>query len=295
MEKEVEMITKTRRARIAEEKKQVMKARQRKLVGYAFAGTIAASALLVNGSEKGTASADSYTVQRGDTLYSLAKKYGVSVEKIQETNNLANDVIKVGQTLEVPPSSGETMRYTIVRGDTLFSLAKTYGTSVDSLKSMNGLQSDQIYAGQVINVPAMSTTSGGELKTADLQVSSAPVAVERAVYTVAPGDTLWSIARRFDTTVAKLKKDNALQSDVILIGQKLAIVNDGLYKADATVVGAADNFSVEFIINGEHEVLQVAYGTGEDFEKIAKKKVEMYYKANGKRPALIAYRQAPSE
>ena len=103
-----------------------------------------------------------------------------------------------------------------------------------------------------------------------------------------PGESLWSIARQFNTSTEEIKVYNQLSSDAVLIGQKLIIKQKNLVKVDATVGGAVDNFSVEFMINGVPTVLKVAYGTASNFERISGKEIELvYYKAN--RSALVSF------
>ena len=92
----------TRKERIMGERAKINKDRKRKALGYALAGTVATSVMLHTNLGKAAACSDTYIVQKGDTLYSLAKKYSVSVDQIQEANGLSSDFIKVGQTLEVP-------------------------------------------------------------------------------------------------------------------------------------------------------------------------------------------------
>lgn len=88
-----------------------------------------------------------HQVVSGDTLYSLAKKYGSTVNELKAINGLTSDLIKVGQILDLVKSS-----HTVVSGDTLFSLAKKYGTTVDNIKSINGLTTDIIKVGQVLKL-----------------------------------------------------------------------------------------------------------------------------------------------
>ena len=83
-----------------------------------------------------------------------------------------------------------------------------------------------------------------------------------------------------------------MTNDMVLIGQKLIINPSNLMKTTATVVGAADNFSVEFTINGEPTVLQVAYGTAQNFGDISGKKVEVVYYNNTHNPRLVSFKNA---
>ncbi len=88
---------------------------------------------------------------------------------------------------------------------------------------------------------------------------------------------MWGIARQFNLSISDLKTYNHLTNDMVLIGQKLIINPSNLTKTTATVVGAADNFTVEFIINGEPTTIEVAYGTAQNFGNISGKKVELVY------------------
>lgn len=108
-----------------------------------------------------------HTVKKGDTLYSLAKKYNMSVAELKTLNNLKKDVLTIGQVLKVkkvedskpstpPTPSGDS--YTVKKGDTLSKIAKTYGMSVSELKSLNGLKKDTIYIGQKLLVKKASSS-----------------------------------------------------------------------------------------------------------------------------------------
>ncbi len=97
-----------------------------------------------------------YVVQRGDTLYSIARRYGVSVWELAAYNNIYNmDRIYVGQVLFIPGAvSGPDDHYVVKRGDTLYSIARRYGLSVWQLTSYNNISNPhRIYVGQVIRIP----------------------------------------------------------------------------------------------------------------------------------------------
>lgn len=89
-----------------------------------------------------------HKVVSGDTLFSLAKKYGLTVNELKEFNNLKTDTIKVGQILKLA-----RLTHTVVSGDTLYSLAKKYNTTVEILQSINGLKDNLIKVGQVLRLP----------------------------------------------------------------------------------------------------------------------------------------------
>jgi len=96
-----------------------------------------------------------YIVQKGDTLYSIAKQYNTTVELLLKLNNLSDaSKIVVGYKLKVPTSSGMTISYTVQKGDTLFSIARSFAVSVDTLRTLNKLTGDTIKIGQVLVIPA---------------------------------------------------------------------------------------------------------------------------------------------
>lgn len=155
-----------------------------------------------------------YVVKRGDTLYSVAQKYNTTVNAIRAKNNLTSDALSVGQILTIPAdiesTGGEditeetTNTYVVKRGDSLYTIANTYGVSVDELKNANGIVGDIITVGQVLTIP------NGDSNTSNL-------------YVVQRGDSLWSIANRFGVSVNTLRMMNNLTSDVLSIGQTLII------------------------------------------------------------------------
>ena len=147
---------------------------------------------------------DYYTVKSGDTLYSIAKKYGISVDKLKDLNNLKSNMISVNQKLLVndQKKNQDTNAYIVEKGDTLYSIAKKYSTTVNKIKELNNLKSDTLSIGQEIIIP-----SSFDVKT----------------HIVKSGDTLYSIARMYNTTVNAIKVANNLNSDILSIGKELII------------------------------------------------------------------------
>lgn len=124
----------------------------------------------------------------------------------RELDEMAKRIVEAVTGEKLGNSSGNgnssTSRiHTVVKGDTLYSIAKKYSTTVDNLKLWNNLKNSNIIIGQVLQV---------ERSTQILHV-------------VVKGDTLWSISQKYKTTVAKIKIDNNLKTDVLSIGQKLKV------------------------------------------------------------------------
>ncbi|MBM6619177.1 LysM peptidoglycan-binding domain-containing protein [Bacillus suaedaesalsae] len=155
-----------------------------------------------------------YTVQSGDTLSGIAKRFNTTVTDIKQLNNLTSDVIYIGQSLKMPltTSTVTISTYTVQSGDSLSVIAKRFGTTVDQLKQINNLTSDTIFIGQSLKVSGTST------------VTPAPSPTQNtSTYTVQSGDSLSVIARKFNTTVTNLKQLNGLTSDTIYVGQTLKV------------------------------------------------------------------------
>lgn len=91
-----------------------------------------------------------YTVQRGDTLFSIARRHDTTVEILMRLNGLSDATLSVGQVLQLPP---RTVQHTVQRGDTLFSIARRYGSTVQAIQQENNLEGVVISLGQVLRIP----------------------------------------------------------------------------------------------------------------------------------------------
>ncbi len=174
-----------------------------------------------------------YVVKSGDTLWSIAKNAGISVDELKKINNLVSNNLSIGQTLKLDKPvnadnsiSTNTSEYLVKKGDTLYSIANTYGISVSDLKNANKLNSNVLSVGQKLLIPTNETTDN--------------------IYTVKKGDSLYKIARDFNITVDELKKYNNLSSNILSIGQVLTIPsNETIYivKSGDTLYSIANKYS----------------------------------------------------
>lgn len=159
--------------------------------------------LIIPGKNNNTSS-NEYVVKKGDTLYGIANKYNVSVDNLKSYNNLSTDSLSIGQKIKIPDNKVNSNEYVVKSGDSLYSISRKYGVSVDELMSVNNLKSTVLSVGQVLKIP-----NSGE--------------VTNVIYTVKKGDSLWSIAKNNKTTVDAIVKLNNLSNANLSIGQKLLL------------------------------------------------------------------------
>ena len=165
---------------------------------------------------------EEYKVEKGDTLWNISKKLNTTVEELKKLNNLSNNLLYIGQVLKVPSYETITdtnISYIVKKGDTLYNIAKVNNISVSDLKEYNNLSNDDLFIGQVLKIPeSTSIITPNE----DLIIN------EDNMYVVDKGDTLYSISKKFNTTVNDIKTANNLVSDILSIGTKLLIPGTSL-------------------------------------------------------------------
>jgi membrane-bound lytic murein transglycosylase D len=192
-------------------------------------------------------------IRNGDTLGVIASRYRTDVNTIKSINNLKNNNIRAGRTLLIPISrqpleqytlsqdarsfsnlkrsgDGQSMTYTIMRGDNLWDIGQRYGVTVEQLCAWNGLSKNSVLT------PGKTLTLWSSVKAEVIPVAAHTVSSEKQehiTYTVKQGDSLWLIARRHGVSVDQLQKWNGLNKRATLRpGQNLDIYT-GTPPADA--------------------------------------------------------------
>ena len=167
----------------------------------------------------------SYTVKKGDSLYKIATSFNTTVDQIIKDNGLSTNNLSIGQSLKIRipndsiieecygdeyiPVNEENniyQTYTVKKGDSLYIIANKYNTSVDNIKRLNNLVSNNLSIGQILKIP-MSSSNQSNTTT----------------YVVKKGDNLYSIAKKFNTTINSIKSKNNLKTNTLSIGQTLMI------------------------------------------------------------------------
>ena len=152
-----------------------------------------------------------HLVKTGDTLFGLARTYDTTVPAIMQANGLTSYIIWVGQILLIPsgddPVPGPTI-HTVLPGETLWSLARRYQTTVQAIMWANGLWDYTIFAGGLLIIPGPAEPTSPS---------------QHVVHTVASGETIYGIAQHYHSTVSEIMQVNHLDSTLIRPGQLLII------------------------------------------------------------------------
>jgi membrane-bound lytic murein transglycosylase D len=166
----------------------------------------------------GTDSAATYTVKKGDTLYRIAKNNSLSVSELRAANALKEDEdITIGQVLTIPgkapkeskkeKASEKKRTHKVAKGDTLKGISREYSVSIRDIMEANGLEdSEKITPGQVLTIPEEASK---EKKEGEKKEEASP---KKRTHTVARGDTLRDISRKYGVSIEDIIKANDLKN-----------------------------------------------------------------------------------
>ena len=269
---------------------------------------------------------ENHRVSSGDTVSALALRYGSSIDSIIEANRLnSRATIYLGTTLTIPTgaatasaSSAKTTTtanktHTVKSGDTVWALARQYGTTVSAIIKTNSLnKSAFIRSGQKLSIPGTSVTSSSSGSTTSsattTATSTASSTASAGTHTVAAGDTVWDLARKYGSSVSTIITANGLnKSATIRIGQKLTIPGASA-PGSSTATTVSNVKDVVTTTSGEPKLAtdknldefggqsaEYTIVAGDTMSKIASAfsvSVDSIVKANGiKNPALITVGQ----
>lgn len=200
-----------------------------------IAGTVGAAGLFLASTANASAST-TVKVAKNDTVWGLAKKYNVSIDSIESTNHISTNshLILQNQSLTIPDKSSNTTKtntdssntssVTVNSGDSLWTIAQKYGTTVANLQKLNGFSDSEtlITVGQSLKVSGTATTTATQTTKTATTTSQVTVSANHVTYTVKSGDSLYTIAQEYGISVDSLRSSNNLSS-VLLPGQTLTI------------------------------------------------------------------------
>ena len=209
-------------------------------------GALAIAAVAATAAAPAAHADESYTVRSGDTVSHIAARYGTSVTAVRTANGLNGSAfIREGQRLTIPTTgaapaaaapSAAGGSHTVASGETVSAIAKRYGTTVSAIVSANGLDARAfIRVGQTLTVPGAS----GAAATPAAAAPAAPAATGGS-HTVASGETVSAIAKRYGTTVSAIVSANGLDARAFVrVGQALTIPGGSGAAAPAAAPGGA--------------------------------------------------------
>ena len=155
---------------------------------------------------------DVYIVQKGDTLYKIANKYGITVQELKKINNIITDTLYIGQQLFVPQKDDignqpeeKYIIYTIQKGDSLWQISRKFNVTIPEILELNNLTTINLQIGDKLKIPVTDDTPS------------------QKIYIVKSGDTLWSIAKEYNISISELKDANNLETNLLSVGQQLII------------------------------------------------------------------------
>ena len=203
-----------------------------------------------------------YTVKKGDTLYGISNQFGVSVVDLKNLNNLKDNNLKIGQVLKISQKSGtnpdSTIKYIVKKGDSLYSIARVYKTTVQEIQKLNNLKSNALSIGQVLKIP-------------ENYVNDASAVLPTYInYTVKKGDSLYSIAKKYGITTDTIIKDNALKNNLLSIGQNLKIRTKEDSIVEECFGNETSDKNIEYIVKKGDSLYSIAKKYNTDVSTIMK-------------------------
>lgn len=180
------------------------------------------------------ASGDTYTVVKGDTLYSIAFRYGLDFRALAKQNGIEPPYnIAVGQVIRLNTKASAAPTYTVKKGDTLYSIAKQHGQSVDFLAGVNNLTAPYtLSTGQVLVLSRQSsaTTANRQSTQASVPVAGQPAAVSTAASSSSKTSTTASTSTSTNSTAASAATDSSTVSTTTVVAKNPVIVSGATRK-----------------------------------------------------------------
>lgn len=172
-----------------------------------------------------------HTVQSGETLFSIARDYNLTVGDIRRWNNLESDNLSTGQVLRIaPPVADNQITHTVQQGETMFAISRRYSVTIAEIQQWNELRSTNLEIGQDLIIfqqdeeqrPETPPPAEAEEQRQSI-VRQSEIPTSNTYYIVRSGDTLTRIAGEHNMTVSELRQLNNLEDDMLRIGQQLTV------------------------------------------------------------------------
>lgn len=194
-----------------------------------------------------------HRVEAGETLYALSRRYHVDVNNILKANQDLDESIKIGQEIKIPvlnenrnPSGDERIVHVVKSGETLYGLSRKYNVPVGNIKKWNSLTSNTISIGEKLVIRVDQAMASSIEKEKEKRENNGKI-----IHLVNPGETLYSISRKYNSTVDDIKEWNHLENNTLFVGQELIV---GYSEDGSQNTVMANNLNVEKPNEGDVKV-----------------------------------------
>jgi len=169
-----------------------------------------------------------HRVEEKETLYSLSRRYGTTVDDILQLNPDANDGLEIGEILKVPFSRKSTVAtstttpggvHVVKEKETLYSISKMYDVSIEDIKEWNHMSSNSLSLGQELIIKKMNTQPVVTATTTTTPVMT----MQKGVHEVAPKETMFSISKQYNVNIDDLRRWNNLEGNDLKVGQLIFV------------------------------------------------------------------------
>lgn len=176
-----------------------------------------------------------YKVRKGDTISGIAQKFGIPVVEIMKWNRLTNTRLNMGEALKIygrgSSSLGDNTSktaanlnyYEVKEGDAISQIADIYHVSISEIRRWNGLRSNRIYAGRTLKIYSDADINDLPETVSSNRSSGKSKIIGIRSHVVTSGESLYTIAHQYNTTISRLKKLNNMKTNKLIIGQELII------------------------------------------------------------------------
>ncbi len=173
-----------------------------------------------------------HTVQPGETLFSIARDFNLTVGDLRRWNDLDSDNLAAGQTLRIsPPRQQNEITHEVQPGETLFAISRKYGVTIAEIQQWNNLRDTNLELGSELTIFLPENGDQQDVTPLPAEEPEERQSIVRigeqpdmnTYYTVRSGDTLTRIANEHGMTIAELRELNDLEGDLLRIGQQLIV------------------------------------------------------------------------
>lgn len=187
-----------------------------------------------------------YKVKKGETYYSVARKYGISYNSITGINNSSQRALKAGDVIRIPvlsqknkeldliSTANSEKKHTVVKGESLYLIAGKYNTTPSDIIALNRLDNQVLSVGQTLLIPAKRSANESTFPAVNQSTSESKPLTRETKHKVTNNESLYSIAKKYRMSIDELKRINNLKTTRLALGQRLLIKDNRPVEVEKT-------------------------------------------------------------